>query len=78
MVIYFAISIEINTFAHVKGRVQEDGMCIEGTIGVSERHGRWNIHGTLIILSCQYQRPDRSWLMWQDSCLPATDSKTPL
>lgn len=34
MVIYFAISIEINTFAHVYGRVQEDGMCIEGTIGV--------------------------------------------
>lgn len=34
MVIYFAISIEINTFAHVNGRVQEDGMCIEGTIGV--------------------------------------------
>lgn len=34
MVIYFAISIEINTFAHVIGRVQEDGMCIEGTIGV--------------------------------------------
>lgn len=34
MVIYFAISIEINTFAHVIGRVQEDGMCIDGTIGV--------------------------------------------
>lgn len=34
MVIYFAISIEINTFAHVNGRVQEDGMCIEGTICV--------------------------------------------
>ena len=34
MVIYFAISIEINTFAHVIGRVQDDGMCIEGTIGV--------------------------------------------
>lgn len=34
MVIYFAISIEINTFAHVNGRVQEDGMCIDGTIGV--------------------------------------------
>ena len=34
MVIYFAISIEINTFAHVNGRVQENGMCIESTIGV--------------------------------------------
>ena len=34
MVIYFASSRGINTGAHVNGRVQGDGMCIEGTSGV--------------------------------------------
>ena len=34
MVIYDAVSTDINTFAHVNGRVHEDGMGIEGTIGV--------------------------------------------
>ena len=65
MVIYFAISIEINTFAHVNGRVQEDGMCIEGTIGVclsAMAGGTYTEHLSY----------------YQDSCLPATDSKTPL